>query len=334
MNFLTTALLVVMMIFTFVQCEEGVIGTNPVNPSNPSNPNAKTGQTNFEITDAPIDDASVEGVFVTITEIKVDGETYEGFSGKQTINLTNYQEGNTKVLGMGELEAQSYSEITLVLDYEIDAMGNAPGCYVATIDGMKHDLAAEGQATGEIVIKKSYEVKEDMESNFVLDFDVRKAIAYEEDASTMSDFKFVTEAELNSSVRFVEKEETGEVEGEMNESPLVNSEKVIVFAYAKGMYNADTEVRGQGESNVTFANATSSTVVNSDGSYKLAFLEEGDYELHFIAFEDNDNDGKMEAKGELQLNLLSSLGLDLNNISVSSNTSVSLNVMITGIINF
>lgn len=328
MNFLTTALLAVMMIFTFVQCEEGVTTTNPTNP------NAKTGQANFEITDAPIDDASVEGVFVTITEIKVDGETYEGFSGKQTINLTNYQEGNTKVLGMGELDAQSYSEITLVLDYEMDAMGNAPGCYVATIDGMKHDLAAEGQAMGEIVIQKSYEVKENAESNFVLDFDVRKAIAYDEDASTMSDFKFVTEAELNSAVRFIEKEETGEVEGEMENNPLVSAEKVIVFAYEKGTYDANVEVQGQGESNVTFANAVSSTVVNGDGSYKLAFLEEGDYELHFIAFEDDDNDGKMEAKGELTLNLLTSLGIDLNNVSVSSNTSVSLNVMVTGIINF
>lgn len=142
MNYLKLVALATVMIFTFAQCEEGVTTTEPTDPQE------KSGQANFEITDAPIDDASVEGVFVTITAIKVDGETYDGFSGKQTINLTNYQEGNTKVLGMGELDAQSYSEITLVLDYEMDAMGDAPGCYVATVDGMKHDLAVQGQNYG------------------------------------------------------------------------------------------------------------------------------------------------------------------------------------------
>lgn len=187
---------------------------------------------------------------------------------------------------------------------------------------------------GEIVIQKSYEVKENTESNFVLDFDVRKAITYDEDASTASEFKFVTDAELASSVRFIEKEETGEVEGEMNENPMVSAEKVVVFAYEKGTYDADTEVEGQGESNVTFKNAVSSTIVNENGSYTLAFLEEGDYELHFIAYEDTDNDGKMEAKGELTLSLLTSLGLDLNNVSVDANASVSLDVMVTGIISF
>jgi hypothetical protein len=63
-------------------------------------------------------------------------------------------------------------------------------------------------------------------------------------------------------------------------------------------------------------------------------LEEGDYELHFIAFEDQNNDGKMVAKGELTLSLLTSLGLDLNNLTVNANANVSFNVMITGLINF
>lgn len=326
MSLLKSVAFATMMIFTFTQCEEGIF--TPVNPT------TKSGQATFEMTDAPIDDASVEGVFVTVTAIKVDGKMYDGFSGKQTINLLNYQEGNTKMLGTGELDAQTYSEITLVLDYETDAAGNAPGCYVATIDGMKHDLAAQGQATGEIIIQKSYEVKENAESKFVLDFDVRKAIAYENNASTMTDFTFVTQAELNSAIRFINKEETGEVKGEVQENVLVNAEKIIVFAYKKGTYNEDTEVQGQGESSVTFKNAVTSAVVKENGEYKLAFLEEGDYELHFIAFEDQDNDGQMEAKGELTLNLLTSLGLNLNSITVNANATVSLNVMITGLINF
>lgn len=326
MNYLKIVAIATMMVFTFVQCEEGT--------TEPTDPQTKSGQSNFEITDAPIDDASVEGVFVTVTAIKVDGEMYDGFSGTQTINLMNYQEGNTKVLGMGDLEAKTYSEITLVLDYDADMTGDAPGCYVATVDGMKHTLAASGQSTGEIIIQKSYEIKEDTESSFVLDFDVRKAITYEEDAATATEFQFVTTAELNAAVRFVNKEETGAVDGNMDENPIITSDQVIVFAYEKGTYDSDTEVDGQGASGVTFKNAVSSTLVKENGDYTLAFLEEGDYELHFIAFEDSDNDGKMEAKGELTLNLLTSLGLDLNNVSVAANSSISFNLAVTGIVLF
>lgn len=328
MSFLKSVALATMVIFTFTQCDDSLSGGDPVNPTE------KTGETSFEMTDAPIDDASVEGVFVTVTAIKVDGEMYDGFSGTQTINLLSYQEGNTKLLGTGELDAQTYSEVTLVLDYETDAAGNAPGCYIATIDGMKHDLAAQGQATGEIVIQKPYEVEENAESNFVLDFDVRKAIAYETDTLTTTNFKFVTQGELNAAIRFIEKDETGEVEGEVQDNASVSSDNVIVFAYRKDTYDQNTEVQGQGASNITFKNAVTSAVVKDNGEYKLAFLEAGDYELHFITFEDQNNDGKMEAKGELALSLLTSLSIDLNSVSVDANTTVSLNLMITGIVNF
>ncbi|MDZ7776005.1 MAG: DUF4382 domain-containing protein [Bacteroidales bacterium] len=59
--------------------------------------NEEKGTVNFKMTDAPIDDADVEAVFVTVSEVKVDGEAVNGFE-KQTIDLTAYQEGNTEVV--------------------------------------------------------------------------------------------------------------------------------------------------------------------------------------------------------------------------------------------
>ena len=66
----------------FIRCDDG----GEVEPDD-------KGSVNFEMTDAPIDDANVQGAFVTVASIKVDGENYGGFSGKQTIDLLAYQNG-------------------------------------------------------------------------------------------------------------------------------------------------------------------------------------------------------------------------------------------------
>ena len=81
-----------------------------------------------------------------------------------------------------------------------------------------------------------------------------------------------------------------------------------------------------------FKNAVSSSVADGNGNYTLAFLEEGEYELHFFGYEDEDNDGRMELQGELQLSLIGNLGLDLNSVSVDANAQVSIDVSIIGLI--
>ena len=84
------------------------------------------GEAEFQITDAPSDDASIKGVFVTVADIKVDGKSISGFT-KQTIDLKAYQEGSTKLLGTTQLDAKAYNNITLVLDADADATANSPG---------------------------------------------------------------------------------------------------------------------------------------------------------------------------------------------------------------
>ena len=76
---------------------------------NTTNPNS-TGTVSFEMTDSPPDDANIQGVFVTVAAIKVDGKAIDGFS-KTTIDLTAYQRGDTKVLGSTTLNANTYSNV-------------------------------------------------------------------------------------------------------------------------------------------------------------------------------------------------------------------------------
>ena len=63
--------------------------------TNDPDPDSVNGTLKVSITDAPIDAPDVKGAFVTVTEIKVDGKTFEGFKGPKTINLLELQNGNS-----------------------------------------------------------------------------------------------------------------------------------------------------------------------------------------------------------------------------------------------
>ncbi len=315
-------ILIVSLLFVFVSCSN--------DDDDPADPTLK-GTAKFEITDAPIDDTNVEAALVTVTDIKVDGESISGFSGKQTIDLMAYQNGQVKSLGQAELEAGTYTDIELVLDYDTDASGNSPGCYVRTTDGTKHDLKAEANNT--ITIQAaSFEVEEGSSVNVLLDFDLRKTIREEDTPQPDDQYDFVTTAEMNTSIRLVNKGATGRIEGKV-ENTFTTSDRIVVYAYKKGTYTKNNEISGQGASNIEFKNAVTSATAESDGSYTLHFLESGAYEVHFIAYEDQDNDGSLELKGELELSLVGNLGIDLNNITVDANTATSVDVSVIGIIN-
>jgi hypothetical protein len=87
------------------------------------------------MTDAPIDNANVEAVFVTVSDIMVDGTSLEGFS-RTTFDLSALVDGKTETLGKLKLEADSYSDIQLELGYATDAEGEYELVFVSyTRDG-------------------------------------------------------------------------------------------------------------------------------------------------------------------------------------------------------
>lgn len=292
--------------------------------------NAETGTLTVKLTDAPSDDLNIQGTFVTVADVKIDGESVEGFT-KQTIEISAYQNGNTKLLLSEDVAAKSYNQITLVLDQEADASGNAPGCYVLTDDNTKHDLFAEAGASGEIAISKAFEVSQGAETSVVIDFDLRKAVVRNQEATGNNDYKFVTAAELQNAVRLVNEDECGEVSGKI-ENTLDADAQTYVFIYKKGDFNLLSESLGSGGSDVRFAKAVTSAKVESDGSYKLSFLEEGDYEVHLASYErTGEHQFAFNFKGLLNANSTIN-GLLLNNISVSSNLNIQLNIEILGLL--
>jgi len=286
--------------------------------------NSGSASTDIKVTDAPSDDVNVSGTFVTISEIKVDGKTVQGFT-KTTVDLAAYQNGSTKSIGTFNLEGKTYSSITFVLDFDTDASGNAPGSYVLTTGNVKHKLTTSSNV---ITVTKNYTLHSNASNTIVADFDLRKMIVAQ--AGTPGDeYDFATSAELQNDVRVVVLTNAGKISGTLTDG-VSGSGKVVAYAYKKGTYNRTTEMTGQGTSSVQFKNAVTSALVGAGGSYQLHFLEAGDYEIHYASYKDTNADGKYELQGTLVV--LASGGMDILNLPLNINGTLTMNATATAVL--
>ncbi|TBW27361.1 DUF4382 domain-containing protein [Gramella sp. KN1008] len=270
------------------------------------------------ITDSPVDEANVEAVFITVSEVKVNGKAVEGFN-TTTIEISSLTKGKTELLGSLDLQAGTTSDISLTLA-DTDATGNGPGNYVLLSGGAKEELGG----TMELNINDQAEIVENTENELVLDFDLRKSLKHEGD-----DYSFVSESQLESNLRAVNTIKTGVVTGTVDNTSEADGDVVVAYAYKKGTFSeAESNANGEG---VAFANAVSSSAVSqSNGEFEIHFLEEGDYELHFASYSDDDSDGKLEFSSMVEANTASSI--DLSGFTVEANSEVNLNISFTGLL--
>lgn len=292
-----------------------IVGLASCSDDDSTDPNdGATYNTKVYITDGPIDNADVQGVFVTIADVKVNGNSVDGFS-KTTVDLKALQNGDTQLLGDIDLAANTYTELTLVLDTESDASGNSPANYVLSTNSTKIELTAENST---INVSKSYDISASESNEIVIDFDLRKSIVA--DAGN-GGYNFAAETQLQNSIRVVNTLETGVIMGTATNDTGNSDNKTIAYAYAKGSYDVSEET--ENASGVRFSNAvTSSTATGNNNAFGLYFLNEGDYEVHFASYEDPENDGVFEYAGMIEAE--GNLGTDLMNIAVTANTEVTL----------
>lgn len=289
------------------------------------------GEVAFEITDAPIDDAQVKSVMVTVADIKIDGQSLAGFT-KQTFDLKAYQDGNTKLLGSSTLDARTYSNLVLVLDLNTDAQGNAPGCYVLAADQTKYKLKNTATGKAEVVVNQSWRAAKDMKTKLVMDFDLRKSIRYSEDPAIR--YSFVSDGNLQAGVRLVTSDKSGTIKGSYQDEASVNADKIVVYAYKRGTFNASTETQPQGADGIFFKNAVASAEVKetlTGKAYTLAYLPEGEYELHFAGYTKNTETGRTSFEAMLQSET-SVNGSVANLVVVKASASITISTKIKGII--
>lgn len=319
-NVSKTLSLALLVSLVSMSCENGIFGPK----TDINDPNAAQGNLTVSITDAPIDNAEVKGAFVTITEVKIDGQVFNGFKGPKTVNVLELQNGNALNLGQNAVAADSYSKISFVLDSEKDAASSGPGCYVLKSDGTKEKLEFSSGTQTEIEMKpQNFVVSENGNTEIVVDFDLRKAIK-----SNNSDYSFVSKSELSAAVRAENKSNTGMIKGKVENYGAVGS-NVVVYVYKKGTFNQSSEIKGQGSSDIKFANAVTSSKCDGSGNFTLAFLQQGEYEVYC----DKPKSGSDLGLGvNTLLEASSSTNLKAVGVGAGAQTSLSLSIKIGGVL--
>jgi hypothetical protein len=269
------------------------------------------------ITDAPSDDENIKGIFITIAGIKLNGKSVRNFE-PQTIEISSYQNGTTRLILEKELASKEYRQVTLILDKEKSAMGGIPGNYVLTDDHIKHDLFEQVSSTGEIEITKNFEILTGAETRLVIDFDLRKAVVHSDEVAARS-YRFAGDNGLQQAVRMVDESKSGNITGQVFKR-VKDNDQIFVLLYRKGEFD---DFKETAEKKVLFPGAVSSARIEQDGSYRLSFIEEGEYEIKVAAFKKS-GDGYF-FKGFLKTTSKRT-GTLLDDVSVSAGSELQLNI--------
>ena len=274
----------------------------------------------LKITDAPSDDENISGIFITISEIRINDKPVRSFK-PQTIEISALNNGKTKLLLDRELASKQYRQITLVLDKVNDDAGKSPGNYVLTNDNKKHDLFRRSASSGKFELFQDFGILTGSKTSLVIDFDLRKAVVYEKEEAAGT-YSFVSDEEFRHAIRIADEEKTGTIWGNLTAGGKTH-DQIFVLLYRKGEFDEVAETSGKTPGRILFPNAVSSALVEPNGEYRLCFIKEGDYELKVAAFRKMGdkhqfskflrttsrrtrtrvNDVKVSAGSELQLNI-------------------------------
>ncbi|WP_258101775.1 DUF4382 domain-containing protein [Marinoscillum pacificum] len=261
------------------------------------------GTAGVKVTDAAVDAENISGVYLSVAEVQAIGKsetkTLTVFDEPRIFNLMDYQNGSTYELGEGEIDAGLYSEIRLITD------GNS---YVSFDDGSTEPLNIPSGTSSGYKIKGDYQISANNRTDLVIDVDLRKAFVLTGEGTY----------KLRPTARLINEEGTATITGTLSSTA---EDRVIVYAYAKGTYDSSEEAEpASGESR--FENSVNSAVV-SNGSFTLAFMEPGEYDLIAVAYESDETNNTYNFRAATEAEVLLN-GHILSILELEANTNVNL----------
>ena len=238
-----------------------------------------TGSVAISLTDAPIDDAAVSAVYITITEIHYhrDGRWHvaEAFSGPQRIDLLELTGGRSTLLAVLDLPAGAYTQIRFRLEVAQHGATTSPGSYLLFDDAATpadesddrvEPLFAPSAAQRGYTAVGEFTVPWTGETAITADFDVRKAVVETGNGQYL----------LKPTIRLVVDELTGSIRGLVGNGTAYAD--LFLFAYSDGdSDSSEADAPNAGETR--FPGAVTSGGLDPDGTYHLGHLPEGTYDL-------------------------------------------------------
>lgn len=235
----------------------------------------QTGTMSLSVTDAPVDNDSITGVYIKINGLEYhtqenEWSTFEEYDGPKSFNLLDLTDGVEELLGSFEMEAGQYNQLRFNLD--IPEQGatqpSNPGNYLEFADGSEETLyVPSGGQTGYKAVG-SFQVPSNGTVELTADWDARKAVV----KAGATDMYI-----LRPTIRLIAKNEAGSISGGISNVPDDASD-IVVYAYEEDSYSSDeADAPDAGESR--FPNAVTSDVMDEENNYKLWYLAPITYDL-------------------------------------------------------
>lgn len=228
----------------------------------------------LSLTDAPVDDENIKGVYITFTGLKYEyinkdlGWEEAVFEKPVTLNLLDLRDGKVTSFGELKLKQGEVEHIRFMLDTD--------NCYITFNDDpeRKEPLQIPSGAQTGFKSTNGFVVSTSGEIDITADFDVRKSLT----VTGKGVYK------MKPTIRLVNNMLAGVVAGNLDIGTEYS--KVIVYLYEKGVYE-------QSESGIKsdFSKAYASVAVGTEGEYRLLWIAEGDYDLVVVGY---DNVGEIE----------------------------------------
>lgn len=235
----------------------------------------ETGTLSLALTDAPIDDENVTGVFITINELQYHKQnnswaTFEEYEGPKTVNLLELTDGMTEMMGAFEMEAGQYNQLRFILDAPIRGEGTPsnPGCYIEFSDGSSQPLYVPSGSESGFKATGAFRVPSNGEVMLTADFDARKSVVEASNAGMYI---------LKPTIRLVVDNQAGKIVGNVTNLPDTTSD-YIVYAYENDTYTESEEAEPDVEEN-RFPNAITSDMLGEQFGYQLNWLAPMTYDL-------------------------------------------------------
>jgi len=265
------------------------------------------GRASFYLTDGPLEAENVAEVVISISKVEVFGPegwtTVKEYENPEAINLLELQGGETFFLDEREIVSGLYDQIRLGLSSSVNTGENGnPAHYIKFNDESIEEITIPSGAQTGYKVVGDFTVPDGGVTSIIIDFDVRKSVVKAGNSG-----QYI----LKPTLRLIEDANVGSIEGSITGEFDGN---LVVYAYEDGVYDEnEAEPNADG---LVFVNAVTSSNVDSEGNYNLAFLPSGNYDLIVASFDAEGNfqtivgeESDVELGAGAKLNLNIELGL-------------------------
>lgn len=237
-----------------------------------------TGTLDLRMTNTLLLDDSVQGVYITLSDLYVDGEAFGTEELPRVVNLLELEQDTFFMMGIASVLAKMHTHIRLIINNVETPDGNSPGSYVQWYSGAKFPLSTATET--EFIASNAFTIPLDGSNTVSIEINLRKAIQKD----SLGNYRWRSADVLRHSFRSFSLRNSGLVKGTCTIPPTLQNSKIVLHGYLKGSYLGVQELSPD-EQGLIFPNALVSTTVNADGSYVLGYVPESQLLLLIARYE-------------------------------------------------